>query len=52
MLLRYPPVENIEFEGPASNQLIQAVRILAGDVGADVSAVSRPGGLATYLAKR
>ncbi len=52
MLLRYPPAGNIAFGGPASNQLIQAVRILADDVGAEVYAVSRPGGLAAYLAKR
>ena len=52
MLLRYPPAENIELMGPVSNQLIQAVRILARDADAQVYAVSRPGGLAAYLAKR
>ncbi len=52
MLLRYPPAEITGLSGPVSNQLIQVVRILAGDVGAQVYAVSRPGGLAAYLAKR
>ena len=49
ILLRYPPIETKELDGPVSNQLMQAVRILAGDVGADVYAVSRPGGLASYI---
>lgn len=49
MLLRYPHTSTIEFNGPVSNQLIQAMRILANDVGSEVYAVSRPGGLASYL---
>jgi hypothetical protein len=52
MLLRYPPSEAIEFSGPAPSQLIQAVRILACDAHADITVVSRPGGLAAYLAKK
>src|SRR3989344_2609811 len=48
MLLRYPPAEVADLSGPVSDQLIQAVRVLACDVGADVYAISRPGGLATY----
>ncbi|MEK7114264.1 MAG: fatty acid--CoA ligase family protein, partial [Patescibacteria group bacterium] len=49
MLLRYPTTESIALVGPVSNQLIQAVRILARDVGAEVYAISRPGGLASYI---
>ncbi|MFA6969636.1 MAG: class I adenylate-forming enzyme family protein [Candidatus Paceibacterota bacterium] len=49
MLLRYPPLQGAELSGPVSNQLIQAVRILALDVEAEVYAVSRPGGLASFL---
>ena len=49
MLVRYPKSKNIEFGGPVSNRLIQAVRILANDIEADVYAVSRPGSLASYL---
>ena len=49
MLLRYPPAKHIVLSGTVSNQLIQAVRILAHDVGARVTAVSRPGGLASYI---
>ena len=49
MLLHYHLAENAKLDGPVSNQLIQAVRILASDVGADVYAVSRPGGLASYI---
>lgn len=49
MLLRYPPITTKNLGGPVSNQLIQIVRILADDVGADVYAVSRPGGLASYI---
>ena len=49
MRLHYPSAKVIEFGGPVSAQLIQAVRILALDVGADVYAISRPGGLAAYL---
>lgn len=52
LLLRYPPTNNHSFEGPVSNQLIAAVRLLAHDLGAKVFAVSRPGGLAMYLSKR
>ncbi len=51
MLLRYPQIKGDAFYGPASDQLIQAVRILACDAGAEVYAVSRPGGLATYLTR-
>jgi len=52
MLLHYPPIiKGVTFYGPVSNQLIQAVRILAHDVGAEVYAISRPGGLAAYLSK-
>jgi len=49
MLVRYPPIETREMAGPVSHQLIQAVRILASDTGAEVYALSRPGGLAAYL---
>ena len=51
MLLHYPQAENNTLDGPVSNQLIQAVRILANDVGAEVYAVSRPGGLASHLTR-
>ena len=51
MLLRYPQIKGAAFDGPVSNQLIQAARMLAGDAGAEVYAISRPGGLAAYLAK-
>ncbi|MBI4065860.1 acyl--CoA ligase [Candidatus Kaiserbacteria bacterium] len=49
MLLHYPPTEDIVLVGQVSNQLIQAVRILAHDISANVYAISRPGGLASYL---
>ena len=49
MLLRYPPAEIVGLNGVVSNQLIQVVRVLACDVGADVYAISRPGGLAAYV---
>ncbi|MSR71029.1 hypothetical protein EXS62_03265 [Candidatus Kaiserbacteria bacterium] len=56
MLLKYPPLRQAQgkllLEGPVSNQLIQAVRMLASDVGAEVYAVSRPGGLAAYLSNK
>jgi len=52
MLLRYPSAPDPqEQSGPVASQLIQAVRTLARDVGAEVTAVSRPGGLAAYLAR-
>lgn len=52
MLLRYPSAPTIELVGPVSNQLIQVVRMLAHNVGAEVYAVSRPGGLAAYLSRQ
>ena len=52
MLLSYPATGIVECDGPISHQLIQAVRLLAHDVGADVYAISRPGGLAAYLAEK
>ncbi len=51
MLLRYPLAETIALAGPASHQLIQAVRIIASDCGIAMYAFSRPGGLAAYLAR-
>lgn len=51
MLIHYPSIQTAKLEGPVSNQLIQAVRILAHDVGASVYALSRPGGLALYLSR-
>lgn len=51
MLLSYPPTDEHELGGKVSTQLIQAVRILARDAGAKVCALSRPGGLAAYLAR-
>lgn len=52
MLLRYPPVERVDVGGTVSSQLIQVIRLLGADMGAEVFAISRPGGLATYLAER
>ena len=49
VLLQYPQIKGDAFYGPVSNQLIQAVRILARDAGAEVFALSRPGGLAAHL---
>ena len=53
MLLRYPTAQNphITKGAPVSQQLIELVRLLATDTGAEMYAVSRPGGLARYLAK-
>lgn len=48
VLLQYPQIKSDAFYGPVSNQLIQAVRTLAHDTGAEVFALSRPGGLARY----
>ena len=54
MLLKYPAPEGvvgITGDAPVSNQLIEAVLLLAKDVGVtDVYAYSRPGGLASFLA--
>jgi long-chain acyl-CoA synthetase len=51
ILLKYSPLKTDNLSGKVSNQLIQAVRILAKDVGAEVYAVSRPGGLAYHMSK-
>jgi len=55
MLLKYPAPSgdiNITAGAPVSNQLIEAVLLLAKDIGIEnVYAYSRPGGLAMYLAK-
>ena len=55
MLLKYPaPAENasVANDAPVSNQLIEAVLVLAKDMGLkDVYAYSRPGGLASYISK-
>jgi hypothetical protein len=52
MLLRYPPgAAGIAPDAPVSNQLIEAVRMLAAGVRAEVYAVSRPGALAAYVAR-
>ena len=55
MLLKYPaPSEHVAIadDAPVSNQLIEAVLVVAKDIGVrDVYAYSRPGGLASYLAK-
>lgn len=52
MLLRYPPMTQttLPADAPVSAQLIAAVRILAAGAGAEVYAVSRPGGLAAHMA--
>src|SRR3989338_8098362 len=55
MLLKYPaPSEDVAItdDAPVSTQLIEAVLVIAKDLGiTDVYAYSRPGGLAHYLAK-
>ena len=55
ILLKYPaPSDGVSItdEAPISNQLIEAVLVIAKDIGInDVYAYSRPGGLASYLAK-
>ncbi|HXK38574.1 MAG TPA: hypothetical protein VJ043_00600, partial [Candidatus Paceibacterota bacterium] len=55
MLLKYPaPAENasVANDAPVSNQLIEAVLVLAKDIGIkDVYAYSRPGGLASFVSK-
>lgn len=55
MLLKYPePAENasISDDAPVSNQLIEAVLMIAKDIGIkDVYAYSRPGGLASFVSK-
>jgi hypothetical protein len=56
MLLKYPVPEkevHIHNEAPISDQLIEAVLLIATDQGVrDVYAYSRPGGLAAYVAAR
>lgn len=56
MLLKYPRTSKsvgITEKAPVSNQLIEAVLILAKDLGInDVYAYSRPGGLALYIASK
>ncbi len=55
MLLKYPaPPENVKItdEAPVSNQLIEAVLLIANDIRIrEVYAYSRPGGLASYFSK-
>ncbi len=55
ILLKYPvPPENVMItnEAPVSNQLIEAVLLIARDIGIkEVYAYSRPGGLAAYVSK-
>ena len=52
MLLKYPSEEvSILSDTPISNQLIATARILGRDMNAEVFALSRPGGLAAYLAR-
>ncbi|MDO8553005.1 MAG: class I adenylate-forming enzyme family protein [bacterium] len=56
MLLQYPEPKGdvrIHDDAPVSQRLIEAVIVLARDAGIEnVFAYSRPGGLASYLAKR
>ena len=56
MLLKYPApagMTGITDDAPVSSQLIEAVLLLAKDIGVtDVYAYSRPGGLAAYMAKQ
>lgn len=53
MLLRYPSgAVTLSPDAPVSHQLIGAVRTLAAEAGGRVYAISRPGGLAAYLAKQ
>lgn len=56
MLLKYPAASDaagITNGAPVSNQLIEAVMLIAKDMGSnDVYAYSRPGGLASYIAKQ
>lgn len=50
MLLAYPPYEGgLDETAPVSFQLVQAARILGRDLGIEVRALSRPGGLAAHL---
>lgn len=50
MLLSYPALTQQKGTGSASEQLIEAARLVGGDLGKKVYALSRPGGLARYLA--
>jgi len=52
VLLEYPPAAHTTLteDAPVSTQMIEAVRLLAADRGYKVFALSRPGGLAAYLA--
>ncbi len=56
MLLKYPPPQkntHLTEAAPLSNQLIEAVLLIARDVGIqDVYAYSRPGGLASFISKK
>ena len=55
MLVQYPAPKNIlvSHDAPVSNQLIEMALLLAGDLGIEqVYAYSRPGGLASYIAKK
>ena len=53
LLLHYPTTEvEVTLGAPVSRQLIEVVRMLARNIGAEVTAISRPGGLASYLAAR
>ena len=56
MLLKYPPISNVPVitsGSPVAHQLIEAIFLIAHDLGIkNVYAYSRPGGLASYIAKQ
>lgn len=53
MLLSYPPSDARTLpDGPVSQQLIAAARIIGRDLGLPVFALSRPGALAAHLAEK
>ncbi len=50
MLLRYPAASDVPLAGSAPAQLIALARTLGKDMGMEVYALSRPGGLAQWIA--
>ncbi len=51
MLLHYPAASDSTLKGSAPAQLIALARTLGKDIGADVYALSRPGGLAAWVSR-
>jgi hypothetical protein len=52
MLLHYPPGNITNVEDSAAVELIHVIRLLAHDAEVELYAISRPGGLASYMSQK